>query len=116
MSIDPRFVRIVVFVPASHADAVREAMGAAGAGKWKNYAFASFSVKGTGRFLPLPGAKPAIGQVGKLAEVEEERIEVACERELVSDVVAAIKKVHPYEEPAIDVYPVETYEENSKEG
>jgi len=56
-----------------------------------------------GRFKPLEGAKPSIGEVGKLEEVEEEQIETTCLREKLKDVVAAIRKVHPYEEPAIDV-------------
>jgi hypothetical protein len=57
--------------------------------------------------LPGDGAHPAIGEVGKLEEVEEERIEVNCDDELVTDVVAAIRRVHPYEEPAIDVYSIQ---------
>ena len=100
-------VKIVVFVPESHADVVREAMGKAGAGKIGNYTFCSFSSKGTGRFKPEDGAHPAIGEVGKLESVQEERIEFVCDSNLVKDVVAAIKKVHPYEEVALDIYPLE---------
>lgn len=100
-------VKIVVFVPETHANALRAAMGEAGAGKLGNYSFASFSIKGIGRFLPGAGANPAIGQVGKLESVAEERIETICSREIVGNVVAAIKKVHPYEEPALDIYPLE---------
>lgn len=99
--------KIIVTAPAGEvADKVRQAMGAAGAGKVGNYTFCSFSVRGTGRFLPGEGAHPAIGLVGKPEEVEEERIEVNCDDELVADVVAAIRRVHPYEEPAIDIYPL----------
>ena len=101
-------VKIVVFVPESHADIVREAMGKAGAGKTDNYTFCSFSVKGTGRFRPEKGAHPTIGKVGRLESVEEERIEVVCARERVKEVVEAIKKVHPYEEVALDIYPIES--------
>jgi len=100
-------VKIVVFVPESHTNVVREAIGKAGAGKIGNYTFCSFSSKGVGRFRPEEGAHPTIGEVGKLEMVPEERIEVACSREILSDVVAAIKKVHPYEEVALDVYPIE---------
>ncbi|MBI3638666.1 hypothetical protein HY227_02920 [Candidatus Wolfebacteria bacterium] len=100
-------VKIVVFVPESHTDVVREAMGKAGAGKIGNYTFCSFSSKGTGRFKPEDGAHPAIGEVGKLESVHEERIEVVCDRNLLGDVITAIKKVHPYEEVAIDIYPLE---------
>lgn len=99
--------KLVVTVPLTHADVVREAMGKAGAGRVGKYEFCSFSVRGTGRFRPLEGASPAIGFVGSLEEVEEERIEVTCDREVLDDVIAAIKSVHPYEEIAIDVYALE---------
>jgi hypothetical protein len=102
-------VKIVVFVPESHADAVREAMGNAGAGKIGNYAFCSFSSKGIGRFKPEEGAHPAIGEVGKQESVSEERIEMVCNRTLIEDVVMAMKKVHPYEEVAFDVYALEDF-------
>lgn len=100
-------VKIVVYVPEANADEVREAIGKAGGGKIGNYTFCSFSSKGTGRFLPQEGANPAIGEVGKLEQVIEERIEVTCARDLAAEVIAAIKKVHPYEEVALDVYPLE---------
>jgi hypothetical protein len=57
--------------------------------------------------LPLKGAHPTIGKVGKLEVVKEEKIETVCERSVLKKVLAAVKKVHPYEAPAIDVYPVE---------
>lgn len=58
-------VKIVVFVPLTHTDIVRQAIGDAGAGIIGNYSHCSFSSKGTGRYKPLEGAKPAIGEVGK---------------------------------------------------
>ena len=66
-----KIFKIVVFVPESHTDIVREAMGKAGAGKIGNYTFCSFSSKGIGRFKPEEGAHPAIGEIGKLEAVEE---------------------------------------------
>jgi hypothetical protein len=99
-------VKLVVFVPLSHADIVRQAMGNAGAGKIGNYTYCSFSTQGTGRFKPEEGANPAIGEVGTMEAVEEERIEIACEKSQVKDVIEAIKKVHPYEEVALDIYPM----------
>lgn len=100
-------VKIVVFVPESHADIVREAMGKTGSGKIGNYTYCSFSSKGIGRFKPEEGARPNIGEVGKFESVSEERIEAVCEREKVADIIKAIKKVHPYEEVALDIYPLE---------
>ncbi len=100
-------VKIVVFVPETHADAVRKAMGEAGAGKLGKYSHCSFSAKGVGRFRPETGAHPAIGKLGKPEVVREERVETVCDRALLQDVIAAIKEVHPYEEVALDVYPLE---------
>lgn len=99
-------VKIVVTVPQGEADALRQVIGKAGAGRVGNYSFCSFSTVGTGRFLPEDGARPTIGHVGKPEEVVEERIEVTCERRYMADVVEAIRAAHSYEEPAIDVYPL----------
>jgi hypothetical protein len=98
--------KIVVFVPEPTGEAVRTAMGAAGAGRIGNYACCSFTTKGVGRFRPVDGADPAIGEIGQLAEVIEERIEMICSESHLKQVLAAIRRVHPYEEPAIDVYPL----------
>ncbi len=102
-----KYVKIVVYVPESHTNIVREAMGKAGAGKLGNYSSCSFSTKGIGRFRPEEGANPHIGKVGKFEEVAEERIEVTCIQEKLEAVVKAIKEVHPYEEVALDIYPLE---------
>ena len=100
----PKRVKIVVTVPLADADKVREALGKAGAGWQGNYSFCSYSVVGKGRFLPAEGARPAIGKVGNPEVVEEERIEVTCDRDIAKSVIAAMKAVHPYEEVAYDVY------------
>lgn len=104
-------VKIVVFVPKSHTNIVRQALGEAGAGKIGNYSHCSYSVNGVGRYKPLEGAHPAIGKVGKFEEVEEERIECVCERDKAKEVISAIRKVHPYEEVAFDIYPLISEEE-----
>jgi len=97
-------VKIVVFVPLGAADAVRGALAEAGAGRIGNYDFCSFSSRGIGRFRPLEGAAPHIGQHDKVEEVEEERLEVVCNRDILDDVLAKLRAAHPYEEPAYDVY------------
>lgn len=99
--------KVVVTVPENEADKLREAIGNAGGSKVGNYTHCSFSVKGIGRFKPVDGASPAIGQVGRLEEVAEERIEISCDSESVKAVIAAIRATHSYEEPAIDVYKLE---------
>ncbi len=102
--------KIVVYVPESHADKLRDAIGAAGAGQIGNYTHCTFTIKGVGRFKPGEGSNPTIGEVGKLEAVEEDRIETVCSEEKLKDVLKAIKEAHPYEEPATDVYPIEVIE------
>ena len=99
-------VKIVTFVPETHADIVREAIGNAGGGRIGNYTHCTFSVKGVGRFKPGEGADPAIGAIGSLESVQEEKIEFVCERMLAKKVMDEIRRVHPYEEVPIDVYPL----------
>ncbi len=95
--------KIVVFAPRDSAEAVREALAAAGAGALGDYDSCTFSSPGEGRFRPLAGANPAIGEVGTLETVEEVRIEAVCPRELRGRALQAIREAHPYEEPAYDV-------------
>jgi len=104
-------VKIVVFVPKTHSDIVRKAMGNAGAGAIGLYNHCSYSIDGIGRFKPLDGAKPFIGEVGKLEEVIEERIECDCEKEEAKKIITAMRKVHPYEEISFDIYPLISEEE-----
>ncbi len=103
---DNETVKIVVFVPVTHADAVRTALGDSGAGKIGTYTHCSISVKGVGRYIPGEGSKPFIGEIGKFEEVIEERVETPCNRSDLPKIIAAVKAVHPYEEPVIEVYPM----------
>lgn len=98
------FDKIAVFVPAGSAQAVMEAMAAAGAGALGNYRGCSFSCKGEGRFTPLDGAKPFFGQAGREETVEECRVEMIAPREKREQVIQAMRGAHPYEEPAFDIF------------
>lgn len=100
--------KLVVTVPEKDADMLRSVIGDAGGGKVGNYSHCSFSSKGIGRFLPGDGANPAIGNVGKPEQVIEERIEITCNKDVLTEVAETIRKHHPYEEPAIDVYRLES--------
>jgi len=99
-------VKIIVFVPSSHCDIVRKAIGESGGGIIGNYFYCSFSSKGIGRFKPNTKAKPHIGKTNKIEEVEEEKIEFVCPKKIAKKVIKAIKKVHPYEKIALDIYPL----------
>ena len=100
-------VKLVVFVPLSHCDIVRKALGEAGAGKIGNYDFCFFFTRGIGRFRGNENSNPRIGESAKYDSVEEERIVVVLPREILTTVIERIKSVHPYEEVAFDVYPLE---------
>jgi hypothetical protein len=100
-------VKLVVFVPLTHADVVRQALGEAGAGKIGNYDFCSFSSRGIGRYRGNEKSNPTIGRAGEFTEVEEERIEVLVSRAILESVIEKVKLVHPYEEVAFDIYPLE---------
>ena len=97
---------IIIYCPENCADAIRSAAANAGAGKIGNYDSCSFSSKGIGRFRPLEGSDPAIGTIEEIEEVAEERIEVVASEETIKNIITAITKVHPYEEPAIHVLPM----------
>jgi hypothetical protein len=99
-------VKIVTFTPLDHADLVRKALGDAGAGIIGEYSYCSYSVVGRGRFIPSNNANPHIGETGRLEIVEEERIEVVCDRDKAKAAIDAMKKAHPYEEVAFDVIPL----------
>jgi hypothetical protein len=100
-------VKLVVYVPLTHCDQVRQALAAAGAGRIGNYSGCSFSSRGSGRFQAEKGANPFIGSVGSLEVVEEERIETICTRAQLKQVICEMKKAHPYDEVAYDVYALE---------
>ncbi len=95
--------KLVVFVPVESLAAVSNAVFAAGAGAIGNYSNCGFGAEGTGTFLPLENAKPAIGKKGKMEKVPEIRFETIVPAEKLDKVVAAMKKAHPYETPAFDI-------------
>lgn len=103
---DFKRVRITTTVPFENADDLREALGKAGAGAVGEYSFCSFSIRGKGRFKPSVNANPHIGKPNKLETVEEEQIEVICDRTNAKQVIEALRKAHPYEEPVVDIVPL----------
>jgi dinuclear metal center YbgI/SA1388 family protein len=102
----PDLDKWVVFVPAADATSLREALFAAGAGRIGDYSHCSWSVAGTGQFLPHDGATPAIGEVGTVEQVSEDRVEVIAPSRLRAVLLAALRASHPYEEPAFDILPL----------
>ncbi|GMQ82563.1 MAG: Nif3-like dinuclear metal center hexameric protein [Rhodothermia bacterium] len=107
-NLEERLVKLAVFVPSSHADAVKESMTGAGAGRIGNYDSCSFTISGTGAFRALEGSNPNVGEAGGDVErVEELRIEVEVARWNLPTVLQALHEAHPYDEVAYDIFPME---------
>jgi dinuclear metal center YbgI/SA1388 family protein len=96
--------KLVVFVPSADLAPVLDALAAAGAGRIGNYERCAWTVTGVGTFRPGPGAAPFTGRVGAMSEVVEARVEMVVPRARRGDVLRALRAVHPYEEPAFDLY------------
>jgi hypothetical protein len=101
--------KLTFYVPDSHVEAVKVAVFAAGAGHCGTYDSCSWQVMGQGQFKPLEGATSFIGEVGKLEQVAEWRVETVVEDEFIQAVIAALRTSHPYEMPAFDAVRVEFY-------
>lgn len=99
-------VKIVVYVPLEYTEKLLEVIGKEGGGKIGNYSYCSFTGKGVGRFIPNENANPFIGKAGKIEKIEENKIEFICEKEEAKFIIEKIREVHPYEEPAIDIFPL----------
>lgn len=103
---EDRYLKLVVFVPESHKENMRQVLGDAGAGFIGKYSHCSFSSLGTGTFLPQTGTDPYIGEVGKLEKVSEVRLETIFLESEREQIITAMKEAHPYEEVAYDLYPL----------
>ena len=106
MKLDINKVKIFVTVPKENLEEVRKSMCNAGAGVIGNYTFCSTSTNSVGTFIPNDDAHPYIGEQNKLKYVQEEKLEVVCDISKVKEVIRELKKVHPYEEPVIDIIPL----------
>lgn len=95
-----------MFVPTTALDEVRDAVFAAGAGRIGEYERCSWYTEGTGTFVAGAGTDPTIGERGREERVPELRLETVFPEERQEEVVAALRRAHPYEEPAFDVYPL----------
>ena len=98
--------KLVVFVPKEALDAVRDALFEAGAGRIGDYERCSWYTEGTGTFLGGEGSAPTIGEAGREERVPELRLETIFPAARHEEVVTALRRAHPYEEPAFDVYPL----------
>lgn len=107
---EAELVKIAVFVPESHEDAIREALGKAGAGAIGDYEYCSYTLSGTGRFRPTDEAAPFIGEAGKMEVTAESKVEVVARKNDKDRIIKAMLAAHPYEEAAYDVVALENKE------
>jgi hypothetical protein len=91
-------------VPREALDVVRTALFEAGAGRIGEYEHCSWYTQGTGTFRGGEGTNPTLGEAGREERVAELRLETVFPEESQDDVIAALRRAHPYEEPAFDVY------------
>lgn len=103
--------KLVVFVPHDAAERVADALSGAGAGVIGDYTHCTFAAPGTGTFLPGDSSDPYLGERGRLERVDELRLETVIPAHLANAAVRAAVAAHPYEEVALDVYPVEGHPE-----
>ena len=100
-------IKLVTFVPDAQADSVREVLFAAGCGNIGNYDSCSYNLKGEGTFRAKEGTHPFCGTIGELHHENEVRIETILPIYKKAEVIKALLSVHPYEEPAFDLYPLQ---------
>jgi len=100
------FVKLEVYVPTTHAEILKTALFSVGVGKIGNYDCCCWQTSGTGQFRPLEGSQAFIGERGKIEEVEEIKIELLCPEEKITEIIAALKKAHPYETPSFQYWTV----------
>jgi hypothetical protein len=99
-------VKLEIFIPETHVDRLREALAPPGAGVIGNYDHCCSIMPVKGYWRPLAGADPYDGTVGEISEGHECKVEVNCLREILSQVIKAVRAVHPYEEPLINIIPL----------
>lgn len=103
--------QLIVYIPVSDAEKLKNALFDAGAGRYENYDRCSWQCSGIGEFRPLEGSDPFIGSLGIIEKVEEVKIETICRPEALKNVLIALKSTHPYEEPAYGVIELKTLED-----
>ena len=105
---EPDFYVLMVYVPSSHLDCIKQALFAQGAGRLGHYRACCWQVAGQGQFVPDQSAKPMMGKAETLTQLEEYRIEMVVPVSLKCQVRAALLSAHPYETPAYHFIKVET--------
>ena len=102
-------VKLEIFIPAENLAVLRDMLAKMGAGRIGNYDHCCSITEVRGYWRPLDGAKPFLGEVGRIETGTECKLEVNCKRERVKETIQAIRAIHPYEEPLINIIPLANY-------
>jgi len=100
---DENYFKIITTCPSKNVSRLIMVLAKAGAGQVGKYTHCVHITAGEGTWLPLPGAKPAIGKIGKLSRVKEMQLETVCVQSKLAKALKALKAAHPYETPVIQV-------------
>ena len=98
--------KLEIFIPESHFEVLQEALIKVDAGHIGNYDCCLSYSRVKGCWRPLEGTHPYNGTLNQICYGEELKVEVCCKAERLKETKAAIKAVHPYEEPVINVIPL----------
>jgi hypothetical protein len=107
-------VKLEIFIPQEYSLKLRDELAKIGVGRLGNYDHCVAIYPVQGYFRPLPGAEPFEGELGKITEITEHKLEVNCERALVNEAIKVIRSVHPYEEPLVNIIPLANHLFNLK--
>lgn len=99
-------VKLEIFVPQEYALKIRYHLAKNGVGRIGDYDHCVAISQAQGYFRPLPGANPFDGEIGRIQERTEAKVEVNCKREVVNEAIQIIRRVHPYEEPLVHIIPL----------
>lgn len=101
--------KLCFYVPGSHVESVKDAVFAAGGGRIGNYEACCWQVFGEGQFRPCAGSNPFLGKIGELERVAEWKVELVVTDDYVKQAVEALRKAHPYETPAYEVWQLASF-------
>ena len=100
--------KLSIYIPESHVEIIKDSLFNAGAGKYQKYDRCSWQALGIGQFRALKGSNPFIGEEMVVEQVTEYKIEMVCEEKYIKQAVDTLIEIHPYEEPAYEIYEFKT--------
>lgn len=111
MNMEFKYVKLETYIPETHLRDLQKVLQETDAGHIGNYDSCMSYSRVTGTWRALDGAKPYIGAPGEISEEPEIKVEVTLGAEQIEEVAAAVRRVHPYEEPVINLIPLLNMEE-----